>query len=146
MINRLHHFALAPSTQSTYATGFRAYQLFCSQVSLPTLPLLESTLQRFVASLTFRIGFKTIKVYLSGIQYWSIMCGDPAHISGMPRLFYLLRGIRRVQGVTFRRARRMPITVTQLFIIHYRLQFLQYTNFERLMFRTMSSLAFFGLL
>ena len=69
MINHLHHFALAPSIQSTYATGFCAYQLFCSQVSLPALPLLESTLQRFVASLTFRMGFKTIKVYLSGIQY-----------------------------------------------------------------------------
>ena len=110
------------------------------------MPLQESNLQRFVASLVHRIGFKSIKVYLSGIQYWALMCGDSAHISSMSRLFYLLRGIRRIQGNLFRRHRRTPITVSQLHLIHYRLQFLRYSNFERSMFRAMASLAFFGLL
>ena len=34
----------------------------------------------------------------------------------------------------------------QLFVIHYHLQLLQYSNFEWLMFRIMLSSAFFGLL
>ena len=101
MISCLHNFALAPSTHSTYSTGLRAYQLFCSQVSLPPLPLQESNFQRFVASLVHRVGFKSIKVYLSGIQYWEQMCGDSAHISSMSRLFYLLRGIGASKAICF---------------------------------------------
>ena len=105
---------MAPSTRSIYSTGIRAYRTFCLHTSLPALPLHELTLQRFVTSLVYRLGYKSIKVYLSGIQYWAILLGDPAHISGMGCLFYLLRGIRRVQGSSFHRSRRLPITIHHL--------------------------------
>ena len=146
MIRHLHSFALARSTHTIYSTGVRAYHRFCSQTLLPALPMVEATLQRFVASLTYRIAYKAIKVYLSGLQFWAIMNGDPALISSMSQLYYLLHGIRRLQGSSFNRPHRLPITITHMHIIHHRLQWLTYSIPEHLLFRTMTSLAFFGLL
>ena len=93
-----------------------------------------------------KVAYKTLKVYFAGIQYWLVISGYQSSIASMLQLFYLLRGICRSQGHSFTRPRRMPITSVQLRIIHYRLQFLRYSQFECLMFRTASSLAFFGLL
>ena len=146
MIGRLHCHALAPSTMSSYSTGVRSYLRFCGLMLLPALPLSESTLQRFVAFLHHRLAFKSIKVYLSGAQFSATMRGGSVSISSMSRLYYLLRGIRRLQGRAFQRPRRLPITMHHMRLIHHRVQFLCYSPFERLLFRTMSSLAFFGLL
>ena len=146
IIHRYHQVALAPSTISTYNSGLRAYRFFCLNVHLPMLPLSEINLQRFVVSLSNRVSYKCIKVYLSGVQFWSILCGFDCRIVSFPRLFYLLRGVRRSQGIRFCRPRRTPITVGHLQLIHHRLQFQCYSSFQRLMLRTASSLAFFGLL
>ena len=146
LIQFYHHRALAPSSFSTYNTGLRSYSLFCTQTGLPRFPLTEINLQRYVVSLANRLGYKSIKVYLAGIQFFSIMYGYDVTLSNFPRLFYLLRGIRRVQGSQFSRPRRLPITFQQLLLIHRRLGVQRYSSFHQLLLRTMSSLAFFGLL
>ena len=145
-ILRLHRAALAPSTLSTYSSGLRAYHCFCSQVSLPLLPLHEVNLERFVSSLVCRVGYRCIKVYLAGVQFYSIMSGFNCRIASFPRLYYLLRGVRRTQGSRFRRPARIPVTLSLLQLIHHRLQLQSYTPTARLMLRSASSLAFFGLL
>ena len=146
MIQFYHHNALASTSLSTYNTGLRAYYLFCAQTGLPRFPLTETNLQRFVVSMANRLGYKSIKVYLAGLQFFSIMHGHNVTLSSFPRLYYLLRGIRRAQGSQFSRPRRLPITFFQLRVIHCRVLLQQYTPFHRLMLRTASSLAFFGLL
>ena len=110
------------------------------------LPLHEYTLIRFVTSLASRIACKSIKTYLYGVQFWSIMSGYNVAICSFPRLFYTLRGIRRTQGLRFTRPRRLPILPHHLRLIHFRIRFQAYTPFQRIMYRTMSSVAFFGLL
>ena len=145
-VARFQQAALAPSTLATYSSGFRSYRVFCLQIGSSVLPLTELTLQRFVASMANRISYKTIKVYLSGVQFVSIMSGFNTHISSFPRLYYTLRGIRRVQGSHFGRPRRLPISVAQLAFLHHRVQLQRYSPFEQLMLRTAASLAFFGLL
>ena len=146
LIQFYHHNALASSSLSTYNTGLRTYYLFCAQTGLPRFTLSETNLQRFVVSVANRLGYKSIKIYLAGIQFFSIMYGYNVALSSFPRLFYLLRGIRRAQGSLFSRPRRLPITFGQLQLIHHRLRFQRYTPFQQLMLRTASSLAFFGLL
>ena len=146
MVAQFHAAALAPSTLSSYSSGVRSYQLFCLHAGLVSFPPSELTLQRYASSLGNRVSYSTIKVYLAGVQYTSIMMGYHIALSDMPQLHYLLRGIRRAQGATFRRPRRQPITYVLLRIIHYRIQFLQYSPCQRLMFRTATALAFFGLL
>ena len=143
---RFQQAALAPSTYSTYSSGVRSYRLFCIHTGSPVLPLTELTLQRYAASMANRVGYKTIKVYLSGVQYLSIMSGFDVQVSSFMRLYYTLRGIRRIQGSRFGRQRRLPISITQLMFLHHRVQLQRYSPFEALMLRTSASLAFFGLL
>ena len=103
--------ALAPGTKSSYNSGFRQYEEFCRSIQVPLFPLAAPTLELFVSLLARRVGFKTIKVYLSGLQYFSTLAGWPTKVSGMPTLAYVLRGIRRVQGPAFSRPPRGPILV-----------------------------------
>ena len=109
-------------------------------------PLDEYRLQRYVVSLANRISFKTIKVYLSGVQFFSLLIGSNIRIASFPRLYYVLRGIRRLQGDRFRRPRRLPITYQQLLTIFHRVNLQMYTSFQSLMLRSACALAFFGLL
>ena len=69
-----------------------------------------------------------------------------ASISNMPHLYYLLRGIRRIQGATFHRTPRRPITVRMLLLIFRRLPLMSYTALEKSMFKAAITLAFFGML
>ena len=79
-------------------------------------------------------------------QFYSNMMGFNVHVAGMTHLFYLLRGIRRVQVATRRRHVRPAISIPQLNIIinHLRL----YTSDRRdgLMLQSAVSLVFYGLL
>ena len=101
---------MAPSTWSTYFSGIRQYVSFCSMFSVDPLPLSEVTLENFSASLQLRVAYKSIKVYLSGVQFWAKLHGCPVLVADMPRLQYVLRGIRRFQGDKFKRAPRPPVT------------------------------------
>ena len=138
--------SLAPSTLVTYRSGFRSYQLFCRQTSCSMFPLIEYNLQRYVVSMANRIAFKTIKVYLCGVQFFSFLIGCNVRLSSFPRLYYVLRGIRRLQGLRFHRPRRLPITYQHLLLLFHRVHMQQYTDFQSLMVRTTCALAFFGLL
>ena len=137
--------SLAQSTIKTYNSGWKSYRVFCGQLSRPFLPLLEDTLTLFCTVSSRRVGFKTIKVYLAGIQYHSIMAGYNEHINSMHSLYYLLRGIRRTQGNNHSRPSRDPITVTQL---HQLLDYIkrQFGRFDATMLSSAVTLAFFGLL
>ena len=138
--------SLSPSTLVTYRTGYRCYRLFCTQAAHRAFPLNEFVLQRFVVSVANRLAFKTIKVYLSGLQFFSILIGSNIRIASFPRLYYVLRGIRRLQGDRFRRPRRLPITFQHLLVLSHRISCQRYSAFESLMLRSACALAFFGLL
>ena len=106
--------ALATSSMGTYKTGIKQYIAFCNKVRAPTIPLSESTLENFSVSLSSRISYKSIKVYLYGVQFWSKLQGCGVLIKKMHRLKYVLRGIRRAQGNSFNRPTRPPITWSML--------------------------------
>ena len=103
---------LAVNTHKTYNTGIRQYHQFCQKVRVPTLPLSENTLENFSMSLSTRVGYKTIKTYLCGVQFWSKIQGDRVLIKNMERLKYILSGIRREQGTDFDKPTRPAVTDT----------------------------------
>ena len=138
--------SLAPSTLHTYRSGIRSYQQFCQQTSSYMFPLTEYHMQRYVVSMSNRLAFRSIKVYLSGVQFCSILIGSDVQLSTFTRLFYTLRGIRRLQGSRFNRPRRIPISYNQLLLLHCRLGLQSYTSYEILMLRCATALAYFGLL
>ena len=143
---RFHTEALAKSTLDSYLVGLRSYNLFCTHTNSYLFPLEEHVLQRYVASLAHRVSYSTIKVYLCGLQFFSHMRGLTESISSMPRVYYLLRGIRRSQGSAFQRPRRHPITTNHLKLIHHRLGFMNYNRLQQLSLSAAASLAFFGFL
>lgn len=137
--------SLAASSTSTYNVGVRQYLEFCNQVRVPPVPLSEMVLENFCVSLSSRISHKSIKVYLSGVQYWSKLQGCNILIKNLHRLKYVVMGIRRAQGSSFDRPTRPPVTWSMLqsicrFIAHTE------TPFDRDMLTSAVLLAFFGLL
>ena len=105
--------SIAPSTRTAYKSAQCRYTGFCSTygVIAPYL-LLEETLCSYVAYLAEeRLKHRTSKAYLSGIRYHQIQqsLGDPFAGDGLPRLHYVLAGIKRVEGQTS--LVRLPITV-----------------------------------
>ena len=106
--------AIAPSSSRTYDTGVRSYLQFCAATSTQPFPATEDDLLRFIASVRRRLSYKTIKVYLAGVQYKSALMGLQLRLHRFSRLHYALRGIRRLQGSEFSRPPRSPITLDHL--------------------------------
>ena len=98
MVNTLLSEAIAPSILRAYTSAFSNYRVFCFHTSLPVVAVTESTLILYCTYLSSRIAAKTVKHYLCGIRYHVIMSGHHWDTSGMSRLYYLLRGIKRTQG------------------------------------------------
>ena len=93
--------AIAPSSSRTYDTGVKSYLQFCAATSTQPFPATEDDLLRFIASVRRRLSYKTIKVYLAGVQYKSALMGLQLRLHTFSRLHYALRGIRRLQGSEF---------------------------------------------
>ena len=144
-LNRYLLAAVSPNTINTYRTGLRKYMIFCGQMRFQPWPLQESVIEYFCVGLASSVGYKTIKVYLCGVQFYSRMAGFPQIVAHMPRLPYVLRGIRRRQGPRFIRPQRMPITISHLHLLHsYIERTASVTN--GLMLKAAILIAFFGLL
>ncbi len=111
---------LAESTHKLYACGVRRYLKECSAANLAPIPVVEDTLCHFAATLaTNGLRHRTIKSYMAGIRHWHISegRGDPFS-QGLHRLHYVLRGVKRAEGVAgVTKRERRPITPDLLYKI-----------------------------
>ena len=144
-VDHLLGASISPSSSRTYQSGLQSYTQFCVAVSLQPFPVTEDALLLYLAAVRRRLSYKTIKVYLAGIQFHSLLRGYSLELQNYSRLFYALRGIRRVQGTKFSRPQRAPIT------IHHLSRLLRYfkknfSTLDRHMLSAAVLLAFFGLL
>ena len=138
--------ALARTTQSTYRSGWSSYTRFCALHSIPRLPLTEATLLPFFAHLADRhLLHSTLRVYLSALTYYSRIAGYPFNIRHMPRLHYLLMGVRRSQGGAFSVPRRTPLFPQHLVSLRTFL-LAHYPPVDARMLWAAFTSAFFGLL
>ena len=146
MAQRLFDLALAPTTLQSYTSAFQRYQLFCLHASLQPFPVSEHNLVLFCTHLSCHVAAKTIKSYFSGIRFHSVALGHYFNVSSMPRLYYVLRGIKRSQGNSHCLPLRQPITMVHLRRL---LSWLQTSNLplqDRHLWWSACTLAFFGLL
>ena len=129
----------------SYRTGWVKYLTFCQRTNISLWPITESKLQLFATALARRVSVNTIRVYLNGIQYYSLIIGCPVKIAGMSALKMVLKGIRREQGVKMRRTPRAPIGISHL----HELNDIIKTYFNSRDYRMIMAavlLAFYGLL
>ena len=103
--------SLSTSTLRSYRTAVNSYMAFCHRFGFPSpFPTSEPLLAQFAAFLAKRnLSYGSIRVYLSGIRFTQITLGfsDPAF--SLPRLEYVLRGIRRASPGHVR-PQRLPVT------------------------------------
>ena len=136
--------ALAPNTRASYRSGLNRYIKFCRQTSALPFPLIQIVLQLFVTSLARQLKYVTIKVYLCGIQYESIILGHPEQISSMPKLHYVMRGIRRSHPSNS--VQRLPITPSHLRDMVNFVHNCLFSDHDKAMWVSLILIAFFGLL
>ena len=146
LANHLSSQALSPSTFRLYKRAFREFRLFCWHAALRFAPISEPNLILYTTSLSQRISCKSIRTYLTSIQFMSTFLGHSINISEMRRLHYLVSGIKRSQGSSFTRPSRQPIRIAHLeqMLLHLRRSPL--CAHDRSLFWSAVTLAFFGLL
>ena len=104
---------LEESTQKAYASGQRCFFKFCLSAGLRAVPASEEVLYKFAAKMACEgLQHRTIKSYMAGVRHLHIEdgMGDP-FMSPLPRLHYVMRGVKRHQGEAGKSGReRLPIT------------------------------------
>ena len=138
-------YTLAPSTQRTYNSCFNSYILFCQTHQLQPLPTVEQHLMLFATHLCNRTSFSNIKCHLAAIRHHDILWGYN-NDTPKPRLFMLLRAIKRKQGKKHTKPKRIPITPVLLLKFHQFLSSSNISTLNRCMLWAAATTAFFGFL
>ena len=92
---------LAASSVKTYSSGINRYTKFCGSKQFAPLPASEIKLCAFASGLADEgLKHRTIKTYMAGVRYYHIRSGyaDPFQGAAMPRLDYVMKGIKRHQA------------------------------------------------
>ena len=112
-VQKFYMMGLAESTHKLYVCGVRRLIGISSAAGRIPVPADESTLCHFAATLaTEGLRHRTIKSYMAGVHHHHISegQGDPFS-AGLHRLHYVLRGVKRAEGMAgVTKRERRPIT------------------------------------
>jgi hypothetical protein len=123
------------------------YYQFHLHKHVPLLPTTENLLIYFAVFLAKTVNPDTIKVYLAAVRHighMHLVNGYDLQITKFQRLHYILRGIKRVKGVSTRT--RLPITLDHLKLFHRILHSRTSPTHDETMIWAAISIAFFGFL
>ncbi len=140
---------IAQSTERTYRSAQRRFIRFCQAQSLSPLPLQETVLVAFAASVANEgLKHQTIKCYLSALRHMQITARlpDPFHAASFPYLEYVLKGIKKAQAKQAPAQRpRLPITPAILRLLSSHWSATENT-FNQKMLWAAACMGFFGFL
>ena len=109
--NTLIAHSIAPSTKDKYTTHLNTYYEFCRNTETIAFPTDQQTLILFATYLhRINTSHQNINQHLAAIKYFTHVHGYDLDINSFPRLYRLLRGIKRSQGSRFKKPPRVPIT------------------------------------
>ena len=138
--------ALCVGSWAAYRSAWRSYTRALGAIGIfDVLPLQESHLELYVASVAHRLAAGTVDSYLSGIKFIHSFAGYSLDGLFGDRLSKLKQGVKRAQGASMTRPKRLPVTVEDLADL---IQF-STRNFgahDATLFSAVSVLAFFGML
>ena len=128
------------------SSGEKQFLNFCYQFHLhktgPILPTNETVLIYFAVFLAQNVTPGTVKVYLAAVHHLHLINGFHLPVNKFLHLQYILKGIKRVKGVTTRI--RLPITLGHLKIFYRLLHSHATLIHNKCMIWAAISLAFFG--
>ncbi len=138
--------ALAPTTRRNYRSASSTYEHFCHHIGCQPYPPMEENLILYVTKLATHSSHSNIKMHLAAIRYFSIKVTSFSPIHTFQRLYYLIKGIRRTQGSSRKRALRDPITPAILIRIRGALFASMRPYEDKVMFWAAILVAFYGFL
>ena len=138
--------AVAHSTRKNYMSALRAYTQFCRYHSKPSFPANEDTLMLFATHVASYSSHSNVKMHMAAIKHFSIIRGYKTPFNSFSRLYLLTKGIRRKQGSSRSKPKRLPITPTLLNTIAMNLFNSSRLYEDKVMLWAALMLAFFGFL
>ena len=134
---RLNTFA--SSTWKTYSAQLSMYLEFCGKLNINPAPISQIDLGRYIAFLSHRLSFSSVRQYLNVVRLVHLDCGLKNPLEQNWYVSSILKGVRRIKGdVTHQ---KLPITLEILREIFVRLNL--NTSFDR-SFWTACLVAFFS--
>ena len=119
--------AFAASTSRTYSAHQVAYLDFCSKSGISPVPISQADLGRYIAYLSRRLTFNSIRQYLNIVRLLHLENGHPNPLNNNWYISSILKGVRRVKGDTCNQ--KLPITLELLQSIFLKLD--MSTPFDR---------------
>ena len=110
----LHYRAnsFAASTSKTYSAQRAAYLKFCSDIRISPIPISQTDLGRYIAYLSRRLCFSSIRQYLNIVRLMHLEAGLPNPLEKNWYVASILKGVRRVKGDAS--VQKLPITINVL--------------------------------
>lgn len=139
--------ALAPSTRSSYSTGWACYVTFCLQSRINPTPFNQDWIMAFIvhAKDSLHLAPATIRLYLSGIQHqFRLMSINSPTLLSIPAVRLLLRGISKCSPAPS--SARLPISIDILSKLISILRHGCFSPFDDLTMEVICLSAFFGFL
>ena len=107
-VRQLRTQALATSTRGTYNTHLKSYLSFCNLLACSPLPVTQETVCRYVAHLSARLSYSSVRQYLSVLRYISLEANLPNPLLDNWHLSTLLKGLKREMGASV--CKKAPVT------------------------------------
>lgn len=109
--------SFAASTSRTYSAQHSAFLKFCVEMKISPVPLLQENLGRYIAFLSRRLCFNSVKQYLNIVRLMHLEAGFQNPLEKNWYVDSILKGVRRIKGDAS--VQKLPITIDilrQLFI------------------------------
>ena len=114
---RSHTFAR--STSKTYLAQKLAYFEFCNKLDIAPVPLSQYDLGRYIAFLSRRLCFSSVRQYLNIVRILHVDAGFPNPCENNWYVASILKGVRRTKGDSS--TQKLPITLDILCAIFSKL-------------------------
>ena len=110
----------AASTSRTYSVHQLAYLDFCSKVGIVPVPISQVDLVRYIAFLSRRLSFSSVRQYLNIVRLMHLENGHTNPLTNNWYVASILKGVRRVKGDFVNQ--KLPITQELLRSIFLKLE------------------------
>lgn len=98
----------AESTRRTYSCQQMLYLKFCESLNISPVPISQENLGRYIAFLSSKLCFSSVKQYLNVVRLMHLEAGQPNPMLDNWYISSILKGLKRCKGTAT--AQKLPIT------------------------------------
>ena len=107
-VAHLRSLTFAESTRRTYNCQLLTYLQFCGHLNIKPVPISPADLGRYIAYLSSRLTFSSVRQYLNAVRLIHLEAGYPNPLLSNWYLASFLKGLKRSKGNSTKQ--KLPIT------------------------------------